>query len=128
MSIEPGGTFTCKDDSFTGDDKHLWVIVSDPNSHPDCVVIVNLSSTFNKTYDPACDLKRGEHPFIRHDTFVHYREAKVVTSKGLHAAAISHGQSVSVAVLARIREGANKTRLLPRAIKRHLIDQGVIPS
>ena len=127
MSIEAGGAFTCKDDSFTGDDQHLWIIVSDPRLFPDCVVIVNLSSSTNKTYDPACALKAGDHPFITHATFVYYRRAQVVTLQQLSDAVISHKASVNAGVLARIREGANKTHMLPRKIKQHLIDQGIIP-
>jgi hypothetical protein len=52
----------------------------------------------------------------------------VLTSQKLEEANISHKPSVSVDVLARIREGARKTNRLPRNIKRHLIEQGIIQS
>ena len=127
MSIEAGGTFICNDEELTEDNQHLWVIVSDPSAYQECVVIVNLSSSSNTRYDPACDLKQGDHWFVKHPSFVYYRGAKVLTSRQLEEANISHKTSVSSDVLARIRDGARKTNRLPRHIKQHLIDQGIIP-
>ena len=66
MSIEAGGAFICNDEELTEDSQHLWVIVSDPIAHPECVVIVNLSSSINTRYDPACDLRQGDHWFVKH--------------------------------------------------------------
>ena len=40
----------------------------------------------------------------------------------------AHKPSVSQALLQRIRDGASKTRFLPRYIKQRLIDQGIIPA
>ncbi len=128
MSIEAGGAFICNDEELTEDNQHLWVILSDPAVYPECVVIVNLSSSSNKRYDPACNLKQGDHWFVRHPSFVYYRGAKVLTSQKLEEANISHKTSVSSEVLARIREGAGKTDRLPRHIKQHLIEQGIFPS
>jgi len=128
MSIEAGGTFKCNDDVLTGDIEHLWVIISDPTLHPDCVVIVNLTSRKYKNDDPACDLIVGDHPFIIKPTFVKYRETMVVTKRQLEEASISHKTSVDMRVLQRIRAGAGKSRFIPRFIKKHLIDQGIIES
>jgi hypothetical protein len=128
MAIEAGGTFICNDDELTEDSQHLWVIVSDPVAYPESVVIVNLSSSSNAGYDPACNLRQGDHWFVKHPSFVYYRRAKVLTAQRLAEANISHKTSVSAEVLARIREGARKSNRLPRHIKQHLIEQGIIPS
>jgi hypothetical protein len=128
MSIEAGGAFFCNDEELTNDTQHLWVIVSDPVAYPDCVVVVNLSSSNSRLSDPACILKQGDHWFVRHPTFVYYRRAMVLTLQQLQAANIRHTTSVSQAVLARIHDGASKTKFLPRHIKQHLIDQGIIPA
>ena len=126
MSIEAGGTFTCNDEELTQDIQHLWVIISDPDAYPEYVIIVNLSSSSNARYDPACDLRQGDHWFIRHASFVYYRGAKVVTAKQLAEANISHKTSVTPDILKRIRDGAGKTNRLPHHIQQHLIDQGII--
>jgi hypothetical protein len=128
MAMEAGGAFICNDNALTEDNQHLWVIVSDPGAYPECVVIVNLSSSSNAGYDPACHLRQGDHWFVKHPSFVYYRRAKVLTSQKLEEADISHKTSVSADVLARIREGAGKTNRLPRNIKQHLIEQGIIQS
>ena len=128
MSIEAGGAFTCNDEDLTEDIQHLWVIVSDPITHPECVVIVNVSSSTNRRYDPACDLRQGDHWFLKHPSYVYYRGAKELTSKQLAEANISHKTSVTEDVLRRIREGAGKSDRLPRNVKQHLIDQGILSS
>lgn len=126
MSVEAGGTFKCQDDGFIGDDQHLWIILSDPITHPDQVVIVNVSSSSNSTYDPACDLRVGHHWSIRHPSFVYYRRAKIVTAEQLQNARLNHSTSLTATVLTLVREGAAKTQFLPRYIKKLLIEQGVI--
>ena len=45
MSIEAGGAFRCKTEDLTGEMRHLWVILNDPVAYPDCVVIVNVTSS-----------------------------------------------------------------------------------
>jgi len=104
MSVEAGGAFICNTEDLTGDNEHLWVIISDPTAYPESVVVVNLSScSDNRRYDSACVLKAGDHWYIRHDTFVYYREAKILTVQELNDADISHKTSVTPRVLSRIR-------------------------
>ena len=132
MSIEAGGAFRCKSEDLTGEMRHLWVILTDPVTYPDCVVIVNVTTTHTgkqvvRNYDPACDLKRGDHNLIIHPSFVFYNEAMVVTVQKLEDAEIGHTTSFDQAVLQRIRDGAGKSRFLDRGIKRRLLDQGILP-
>jgi hypothetical protein len=126
MSVEAGGTFKCNEAGFIGDDEHLWIILSDPIAYPDQVVLVNVSSSTNARRDPACTLRYGDHGFIRHDSFVYYRGAKIVKALDLRGANISHSATLTSAILMRVREGAAKTQFIPRYIKKLLIEQGVV--
>lgn len=63
--------------------KHLFVLLTDPIDDDDFgknqVLIVSLSSSRPNIpyYDPACVLQTGEHPFIKHESFVFYRKARI---------------------------------------------------
>ncbi len=67
----------------TGPCEHLHVICNNPVFYPnlvkECVLAVNLSSV-NKLieYDKTCILKIGEHPFIKHDSYILYRKAEIL--------------------------------------------------
>ncbi len=122
MSLEAGGAFTCNDEELTQDTQHLWVIISDTAAYPDSVVVVNVSSSINATYDSACDLRQGDHAFITHRSFVYYRRAQLLTAEQLKSANISYKTSVTPNVLGRIREGAGKTNRISHQIKKVLIE------
>ena len=126
MSVEAGGTFKCNDEAFIDDTQHLGIIVSDPAAHPDQVVIVNVSSSTNKRYDPACELRVSDHWFITHASFVYYRGAVIVTVQKLRETNLSHKTSLSAEVLQRVRDGAGKSKRIAHHIKKALIDQGII--
>jgi hypothetical protein len=60
------------------DRKHLFVILTDPQEDSD-VLLVSLSSLRPALpHDPTCILVAGDHPFVRHDSFVFYRLARIV--------------------------------------------------
>ncbi len=61
---------------------HLHVICNDPIFYPalakECFLAVNISSIDPiLQYDPSCILKAGDHPFIKHDSYVYYRKADI---------------------------------------------------
>ncbi len=62
---------------------HLYIALNDPRPfenygpHPS-VVLVNLSSIRDGlSYDETCVLRAGAHPFLKHDSFVVYRYARI---------------------------------------------------
>lgn len=66
----------------TGPVKHLHFVCSDPVFYPslvkNCVLVVNISSIEEGLdYDPTCVLDTGEHPFVRHPSYVYYRKAEI---------------------------------------------------
>ncbi len=71
----------------SGKCNHLYIICSDPVFYPrqgsECLIAVNISSVPEDTkalkspYEPTCILNIGDHPFIKHPSFVAYRQADV---------------------------------------------------
>lgn len=92
-------------------DDHLWVIVSDPAIDPKRLVVVCFLS-WREHYDQACVLHAGDHPFVRHDTCVHYPAATLVDDATLEALRTSGKlrpkAPLSADVLERIRKGAER--------------------
>lgn len=62
---------------------HLHIVLNGPrlfeNYGPQpCVILVNLSSIkYGLPFDQTCVLSAGAHPFIKHDSFVFYRNARI---------------------------------------------------
>jgi hypothetical protein len=122
--VNAGDTF------LRGDhDKHLWVVISDPALDPENVVIVNLTS-LDSEKEQACVLRRGDHPWIRHDTCVNYHDAVIATLEKLTAAkkikAIAMQARMKPAVLARIRQGVADSQRMSLDVANILIEQGLV--
>jgi hypothetical protein len=79
--IERGQSFLIP--SGPDDKKHLHFIVVGPCVFPDygCqphVLLVSVTTLYNEDYhDPACVLEAGEHPFVRHKSYIDYRKAMI---------------------------------------------------
>jgi hypothetical protein len=93
-----------------GDD-HLWMIVSDPQLNPDAVVVCFL--TWTEGLDDSCIVRVGEHPFVKHDTCVHFAGARLVAVDRLtELKRIGHlkvSQPLSADLLNRIRSAAENS-------------------
>lgn len=113
--------------------KHLYVVISDPVLDKEHVVIVNVS-TWEDGEDDACFLgveEWGEQcPFIRHDSYVRYRSARLVAAskieEWLAKSIATERRNVGPALLEAIRRGAEETRFLPNKCCLALNDQGLI--
>jgi hypothetical protein len=110
-------------------DIHLWVIISDPQTDPQNVLIVNLT-TLDARKEQACVLRAGEHPWIRHDTCVNYGDSQVTTLDKLLAAqnanALIIQSPVGPDLLRRIQEGAMSSTKMPLDHADILIRQGLV--
>lgn len=72
----------------TGPDEHLHFICSDvvfyPITSKDSVLLVNISSIKDGTdYDKTCILNKGDHPFIKHESYVYYYKAGIFSSNNI---------------------------------------------
>lgn len=106
---------------------HLWVIVSDPAADPERIILTNLT-TRRSGSDETCVLEPGDHPFVKHPTVIHYRQARLVglasLEKLLRNGDIRLAEGFSPEVLARIRAGFFRSPFAPRECKYLLRKQG----
>ena len=109
--------------------RHLFVVISDPVRSPDDVVLVPLT-TFEHYKDQSCILNVGDHPFVKHPTCIGYSDAQCSPVKKLgqllESRDIRRRKPMCEDVLARILEGAAKTRMLPSKCDMILHGQGLI--
>jgi hypothetical protein len=130
--IAAGTTFRCPHGGLTGDDRHVWVVISAPDRFPDDdVIVVNITTIYQGApYDSACVLYNGDHPTVKHDSYIRYQSAVGFTAQRIQSAvtagAIIILESIEQSVLDRIRLGAQNTNRMPRALKAILSRQGVI--
>ena len=65
------------------DGDHLYVVLNEPKAFADygsqpCVVLVNVSTIRQGVrHDETCVLDTGSHPFIKQDSYVVYRSARI---------------------------------------------------
>ena len=127
MALRGGDTFQAADRKREG---HLWIILSDPESHPDAPVLIANVTTRRADSDPACTLARGDHPFIKHDSCVRYQDSRLAEAQTLTGALAAKlllaREPVSEEVLRRVRAGAALSRFIPLRNLQLLKDQGLV--
>ena len=65
------------------DRMHLFIILTNPSTEKKLNIIVSISTYTGWPNDPTCILNQGDHPFIRHKSYVLYSKAKIFKSKKL---------------------------------------------
>jgi hypothetical protein len=110
-------------------DRHLWVILSDPEIDEERILFVSLTS-HDVTKEDACIVEAGEHPFVHHKTCVYYEDIREASSADLtrigDAGLLEPQAPVSAELLARIRHGVSLSRDIKYKYIDLLIVQGVI--
>lgn len=103
------------------DRKHLFILLTDPHDDEvgnNCVLMVSLSTVKpGVPHDPTCILYAGDHPFVKHDSYVVYQKARLEDA-GKVLRGVKNGQLVPQdpmdgAVFARICKGLEESRLTP---------------
>jgi len=112
-------------------DDHLWAIISDPARNPHRVVVVTFFTFHDCDYEQnACVIYSGEHPFIKHATYVDFAAAFPTSDARLESLKTS-GQlklkkhDLSPALLAKIR-GAVSVSQIPLECEKALEAQGLL--
>ncbi len=131
MSLQIGNTFL--NDPYLELDRHLWVIISDPSYNSEQVAIVNITSwedEGDELNDSSCIVNDGEHPFIKHKSYVIYAKAKLTTVGNLQAA-FNRGllhvrENCSDDFLSKVLGGAANSRFTPGDVLDVLREQGLI--
>lgn len=105
------------------DRKHLHVICTDPDKDGN-VLIVGICSVTKAPYDTTCVLQPHEHEFLKHDSYVLYANATLVSVDNLHrgieANAIVVHQDMNGQTFLRVRNGVCRSKHTPRKIKKYL--------
>ena len=111
-------------------DEHLWMVISDPVQDPHHIVIVNLTTWKGPASDQACVIDAGDHPFVRHRSYVYYQGAKVDPLRHLNRMLESGGlvmqDALTTEQLARVRQGAGASIRTPSFAREILAQQGLI--
>jgi hypothetical protein len=98
-------------------DIHLWVVFTDTDTYPDAVLIVSLT-TYTVDQEDACIIDAGEHTFVTYKTCVAYGRTKKTSRQALCAlrdgGRIIMKDPVSPEIVNRIRQGASRSRRIPR--------------
>lgn len=88
--------------------KHLHIVIAESRRAPRQLLIVGVSSWHEKA-DATCRLRPSDHPFIQHDSYVHYRHADVRRAddleRGIAAGALVEREPVDAALLRAIADG-----------------------
>lgn len=99
---------------FVGGSDHLHIIMNDPAPCPikacDCIVMAALT-TYREgmPHDPSCILDVGDHPFIRHASYVSYLDARVFNATrvqhGVDAGDFQPHDIIPIHAFRRVRDG-----------------------
>lgn len=104
----------------SGDVRHLWVVLTEPEGEPPQVVIVNLTKNKPRA-DATCILMPGDHEFVKVETVVHYGDARLAPADPLNQIAKLHDYDFhadcSEELLERIQRGLLASPSVPKKIK-----------
>ena len=109
---------------------HLHVIISDPQKSPS-LVLVPITSIYDKDGVYACRFSAGSHHRIQVDSYVDYRLAKLVTAHELAgwlaAKTIKRVEPMSGEQIEMIWNGAEKdANYIPHGCRSVLFAQGLL--
>jgi len=112
--IKLGTTFwgSSLDDPNT---KHLWFVISDPDSNHGLAVIVNMT-TYRAGSEECCVLQPGDHPAVKHESVINYLRARNVPVANIEKAhksrpdCIVFAEKADLDVIIRILRGAQKSK------------------
>lgn len=105
--------------------KHLFIVLTDPfddtGNGISRVLLVSISS-LRDGCDRACILKPGDHPFIKHESFVVYRSARIEEAgkivSAVHNNIFQAHHPVSEQVMLRICQGLETSKhTAPKILK-----------
>ncbi len=111
----------------SGSSDHLHFICSDPVFYPelsrDCVLMVNISTIKpDLHFDQTCILDAGDHPFVKHPSFVYYKKSDIFgadsISRNVADGTFSAHQECGDLVFEKILAGFNTSKEVRLKIKK----------
>lgn len=131
--MRPGICFRFPSGSSLDPHGHLWIVLAGPVQHvgENKVLTVSVTSCTGHRDDLSCVLTVGDHPFIRHDSFVAFVRTRLANADRL-AAALRAGSLIAQpdatpVLVARIQRAALGSPHLANDHKAILRSLGVLP-
>jgi hypothetical protein len=127
--IAPGNAFLIPSDEGK---KHLFFVVYGPailpgyGKIPHCILAGATTIYEGSRYDPACIIDSGEHPFIRHRSYIAYRYAQIYPETDVAKRANTlwtQLENCDAALLERIASGIINSRYTPNHVRQALRHQ-----
>ena len=127
MDISVGDTFFA---DYPKNDPHLLFVILDIcDREPNLFMCAMLSSwKDNSPYcDSACIVEKGEHPFVKHKSYIAYRETLILTHDEMNWL-VENGkfqkkEPASPGLIKRIIESAPKSRKIMPDIRNFILDR-----
>lgn len=86
--------------------------------------MVPISTFINELCDQTCIVQKGEHPFVRHTSYVRYRNATCITcqavEKGLAEGQFTAHADMNSQTFLRVRNGICRSPYTPRKIRTYM--------
>lgn len=107
--------------------RHLWFVISDPDSNHGLAVIVNMT-TYRAGSEDFCVLQPGDHPAVKHESIINYLRARNVPVASIEKAhksqpdCIVFAETADLKLIIRILQGAQKSKRIS-AECRNIIDR-----
>jgi len=115
------------DDTSRGNIKHLHVIITNPDSEKD-VLVVPVCTYHEKDgkplsgQDASCILPAGCHPFVKVKSYISYRNSKAMNFieifNGLNKGILIRKQEFESQYIQDMQRGAEESQFLPEKLKR----------
>ena len=112
---------------------HLWIVLSDPATDRDNIVVVNVTSYHAEVHQEhaQCVLVQADHSFIKHKSVVRFEDCLVVAEADYEVLVrgnqMTPHRACSAALLKKVRkEAGNLRKRIPGKARRILEDQDLI--
>ena len=101
--------------------KHLFICMTDPVGAGRETLLVSVSTLrAGLPHDPTCRLFTADHPFIRQDSFVSYRHARIqpaaAIERGVQSGVLVPREILDGAIFARVCKGLSESRFVTPAV------------
>jgi len=126
MSIEKSDTFLLLSGTYHRPDlKHLHVVCSDINENGLVLIVpIRTLKAEQINFDNTCMLQKHEHEWLRFQSYIEYKRARLVSADALMNELNQHSkvfrEPVSGQVLLKIINGFCRSKFTPQKIKRYL--------
>lgn len=102
---------------------HLHVVCNDTDADGNNL-IVSISTYSNNLCDATCILEEHEHEWLRHQSYVFYRRARIVSAQALERGVDDHlmepQADMNMQVFLKVKNGICRSPQTPKKIKTYI--------